>query len=358
MRGMHTRTSRVTCTGTGACTVAEVRTSTWMPSTLRPDELRALGGVPGRDPGYVRLRQGVWIARGVPPDQPDVRIAAVAAQLPEHAVIGGWSAARLHERDTATDGVDVFDGGPLLDERPVSRRPARVVVVAARESRLVTRADVRILRSPASDDERTAVGGIGVTTPLRTALDLARLLPVPRAVVALDRLRALQLVTANDIRTAFGARRFRGRAAGLAALSLSRDGVESPRETLLRLVWRSAGLPEPVVNAQVWNADGEFVARVDLLDPLAGVVGEYDGAVHASAERRSRDARRQEALEALGLVVVRVGADDLDEHGHGVQVQHRLRDAYRRAALRAVRERRWVVTPGGPEARSDVDRRR
>jgi very-short-patch-repair endonuclease len=55
------------------------------------------------------------------------------------------------------------------------------------------------------------------------------------------------------------------------------------------------------------------VAKVDLMDPDAGLVGGYDGAHHSGAARRSADHVHAENLEALGLTVVRVAACDLTE---------------------------------------------
>jgi len=87
--------------------------------------------------------------------------------------------------------------------------------------------------------------------------------------------------------------------------------------------------------------DGRFVARVDLLDDRAGVVGEYDGSYHASSVRRSDDARRQAELESLGLVVVRATGHDVEDRRRSAW-RERLRMAYRRAARTT--ERAWIVS--------------
>src|SRR5690606_13494348 len=82
-------------------------------------------------------------------------------------------------------------------------------------------------------------------------------------------------------------------------------------ESLTRLIWLEARLPVPSVNEEIFDDDGKFVARVDLRDPTRLLVAEYDGAHHASAARRQRDAARRQALEELGYTMVTITAADV-----------------------------------------------
>ncbi|AND17110.1 DUF559 domain-containing protein [Rathayibacter tritici] len=110
------------------------------------------------------------------------------------------------------------------------------------------------------------------------------------------------------------ARCFRGRGGRLAreAVGWVRSGAESPRETLLRLLLLRAGLPEPELNVELFDADGLFVARVDMLYRRERVVVEYDGDQHRTDRAQyERDIARIEAIEALGYRVVRVRASGL-----------------------------------------------
>ena len=303
-----------------------------------------------RGPGYVRVRRGAWVVAGTDTDDVDVRIAAVAAQLPVHAGIGGWSAARLHERTLAHDDLVVFDGSVAWEERrhrqcPGDRGPAaaRVLVYAEPRSRLVVRPDVRVLRSALPPADVGTACGVRVTFGDRTAFDMARLLPEARAVVALDRLLHLGIADATGVGAVVArSAGWLGVPAARHALSQADGRAESPQESLMRLLWVAAGFPRPMCNRVVRTAEGRFVARVDLIDDVAGVVGEYDGSYHASSSRRRSDARRQEDLEDTGLVVVRAMVADLSNGGAGPW-QRRLRAAYARAASRTTR--RWVVTP-------------
>ncbi|NCT91114.1 DUF559 domain-containing protein [Cellulomonas sp. APG4] len=318
---------------------------------VRAREAAARGVSEGawRGPGMVAVRRGVRVDSLTDPLNPDVRIAAVAGDLPEHAVVGGWGAARLLEARDATDDLEVFDGRRRWDDGQLVRQDfahgqARVLVVAARESRLTLRPDVRVLRSEARAHERVEVDGIRITSPVRTALDLARLLPLTTAVIGLDRLIHVGAVTPVEVADALDAwPRARGAFAARRALSMVDGAAESPQESLLRLAWVQAGLPRPRANAVVLDGVGRFVARVDLFDEQAGVVGEYDGAYHASAERRAQDAERQEWLEDLGLTVVRATAVDLRDGAAVARWQGRLRAGYRRARSRRPEERRWTT---------------
>lgn len=319
-----------------------------MPWTVRGGEQTA--GVPRTElgaSGFVHLRRGAWAAPGVDVRHPDVRIAGVVATMPPDAVLGGWSAARLHEWAACDDGLDVFDGGlsweDLRGPGPSLPDVARVVLCVPRDSRLALRSDVRVFRTPVGADQRLVVGGVPVTTGDRTAFDLARRLPLHQAVVGLDRLLHLGVATREGVVSVMSSsRRWRGIAAARRSLRLADEGSESPQESLLRLAWIAAGFPVPRANRVVRDLDGRFVARVDLVDGDAGVVGEYDGAVHADAARRSDDARRQEGLDSLGLVVVRATAVDLLPGGVAAW-QRRLRGGYQRAGRRPAAARRWTI---------------
>lgn len=287
-----------------------------------------------RSGGFARVRHDVYVRADRSLDTPDVRIAVVAAALPARTVIGGWAAARLHESRVPDRQLDLFDGC-LPDVRP-SSRALPVLVTGEAATRVRVTRGLEVFRSVVPPEERDVIAGIPVTSPARTAFDLARLWPLVPAVVALDRLLALGLVTIEEILGLFQERvRWNGVPRGRRALGLADGGAESPRETHLRLLWQAAGFGRPLCNPVVTDGGGRFVARVDLLDPAAGVVGEYDGAVHAEACRRADDARRQEALEDLGLVVVRAADPDVRTAAGREAWRARLTRAYSRARTRS-----------------------
>ncbi|QHF23715.1 DUF559 domain-containing protein [Rathayibacter sp. VKM Ac-2804] len=113
------------------------------------------------------------------------------------------------------------------------------------------------------------------------------------------------------------AAQYRGRGGRRAreAVGLVRVGSESPKETLLRLLLIRAGLPEPELNVELYDADGVFVARVDLLYRDQWVVVEYDGDQHRTDQKQyERDIARSEAIQALGYRHLRVRLSGLVGH--------------------------------------------
>lgn len=105
--------------------------------------------------------------------------------------------------------------------------------------------------------------------------------------------------------------------AGRGAVSLRRacerirPGVESPRETAVRLLLIDAGLPEPALNWTL-RSDGFFIARLDMAYPDARVAVEYDGRQHAQPDQFRRDADRWRAIAEAGWVLVRVLSHHLE----------------------------------------------
>lgn len=309
-------------------------------------EARRLGiprsQVTGR--GFERAAYGLYALAGLDVSSVDARIAIAARRLPRGFVIGGWAAARLHEwrARRTSDHLVVFDG-QLPEMDPQARVNLPILVCGGPSRRRRPSPGTVLFRSHLPDDEVTAVRGVPTTTALRTALDLARLWPTTPAVVALDRLRALGVVAASDLAEMVAQRRsFQGIEAARRALALSADGVESPRESMMRLLWLEAGLPQPLCNPTVQRSSGGFLGRLDLLDATAGLAAEYDGDHHAGAARRRDDAVRQEALEDAGLVVIRANDPDINSPAGRRLWQSRLRQAHARART-TDRPRRWVV---------------
>ena len=248
---------------------------------------------------YRAIQPGIYIPKAA---QADVLIQAKAAWLwsGRRAVIAGRAAAAMH-------GARWVDTGTPIEIIGEHTRPRRGIIV--REERIGT-------------DEITAVGGVAVTTPARTALDLARYLPRDSAVVHLDALANATGVTATRIldllATYPGARGIRR---AQVALALMDAGAQSPRETWLRLLLIDAGLPAP--RTQVRVSDGVQEAFLDMgyEEPKVGL--DYEGAHHSSERRQYvRDIGRAEFIDSQGWVDIKVVA----EHTRGF-ILHRVREA-------------------------------
>ena len=169
-----------------------------------------------------------------------------------------------------------------------------------------------------------------MTTPARTAFDLARQLPTDEAVARLDALKRAKpfsieevLLLVNRYPGARGLRRLR------SVLSRVDAGAASPKETWLRLLLISAGLPAPTTQIPVQ----ENWRRIGVLDmgwEKYKVAVEYDGDHHRSDRRQyARDQWRLRRLEELGWIIVRVIAEDKPE-----DVVRRVREALGRRGYR------------------------
>lgn len=178
-----------------------------------------------------------------------------------------------------------------------------------------------------ADDERMLIRGMSVTTPARTALDLACRSPLDRAVAAVDALANATELKMSDVELLI--RRYAGRRGikrARAALDLIDSGSESPRETWLRLLLVRAGLPRPITQIPVLDEFGQIIARLDMGWEDVKIAAEYDGDHHRIDRWQfNRDIARTETLTAMGWIVVRVTS--LDTAG---AIIHRVQSAFAR----------------------------
>jgi len=128
-------------------------------------------------------------------------------------------------------------------------------------------------------------------------------------------------------------------------LALSRDGVDSPMETRVRLIFRAGGLPEPLVNHQIRLPHGGPLHRPDLCWPRWKVAADYDGGHHferdsdaavisgrASNWRIRQDQARAELLAQEGWTLRVFTAYDVFVDPDAAVM--RMRDALIRAGAR------------------------
>jgi hypothetical protein len=142
-------------------------------------------------------------------------------------------------------------------------------------------ASVRTWSDRIEDDETTVLGGVPVTSPARTALDLACRYPRGAAVAAIDALARATDLKIPDVELL--ADRYKGRRGvrrARAALALVDAGAESPRESWLRLVLVRAGFPTPQTQIPVYDEYGQLVAELDMGWEHLKLAVEYDGDQH------------------------------------------------------------------------------
>jgi very-short-patch-repair endonuclease len=162
------------------------------------------------------------------------------------------------------------------------------------------------------DDEIELIGGVPVTSPVRTALDFACWYPTMTAVAGIDALaRAIDIKAADVELLVRKYRRRKGIGRARQAVELFDAGAQSPKESWLRVVLIQAGLPRPQTQVPVINEFGSPIAYLDMGWEDVKVAVEYDGEQHRTDRRQyTRDVRRLEMLERLGWIVVRVVAGD------------------------------------------------
>ena len=244
-----------------------------------------------RSSAWRRLFPDVYACTTAPVDH-GVRALAVTRLLLPGAVVSGRSAAVLW-------GVDLAAADDAV---------TCTVVAACRAGAVPgTVLDRRTLRA----GETTTRRGAPVTTPLRTALDLARARPVGDAVADVDRFLRSGLVDLPSVRMAAAGLTGRDCRYVRRVVELADGLAESPQETRLRLLLHGSRLPQPIAQYRVRDADGHVVARVDFGWPEQRLAVEYEGRWHGAPQQVAPDRARLNRLTAAGWRVVFVTAEDL-----------------------------------------------
>jgi len=205
-------------------------------------------------------------------------------------------------------------GLPLVDDAGVRR----VIVPRSRSRTRI--GGWRVHRAELSASEVLHLSdGLRVTSHLRTVTDLARVLPVPEAVAAADAALRDGHMTVTALGGLVSAARGYGSGGCRRVAALLDPLAGSIFESLLRVVLVLGGVPAPVSQHQVRDANGRVVARVDLCWPAARLIVEADGyAFHSDRLAYRRDRERMNELERLGWRVLRITWEDVRQRPLGV----------------------------------------
>jgi hypothetical protein len=96
------------------------------------------------------------------------------------------------------------------------------------------------------------------------------------------------------------------------AAAYVRAGVDSPKESRLRMLIVLGGLPEPQVNYILRELNGDWSQRLDLCYPELKLIIEYDGRHHTDVRANwLKDIKRRETLERQGWRLIIVTAEGL-----------------------------------------------
>lgn len=249
----------------------------------------------------VRLLRGVYLRAEVKRTTL-VRAQAAALVISRHAVVCDRTAAWVH-------GVDAFRYAELDVDPPLE-------TYVLRGHRATERPECAGGVRDLTPRDWTIIGGVRVTTPVRTALDLGCKLRRREALAAMDALMRQCGFTVMDLRREI-ARYFRRR--GVVQLRqlvpLVDPAAESSGETWSRLEILDHGLPAPV--PQHWvHVDGVPTYRLDLAYPRARIAIEYDGEqFHSDALARERDQRRRQYLRDHGWTVIVLTKQSFTDEG-------------------------------------------
>ena len=258
------------------------------------------------------------------------RIVEASAVLPAYGGATGWAALR-------------WLGGTWLDGVRRGGREQLPVTLAVADRSIRPQPGIATSEERMSPTELTVWRGLRVTTALRSLFFEMRYAATELEAVQYADMAAYSDLVSRREASAFaainpgwtGIERFR---VGIADMS---ENAWSPTEVTMRRLWQhEAALPRPLCNRPVFDLNGNHVGTPDLIDPVNGVLGEYNGAVHLHSAQRSRDVVREARFRAVGLEAVEMLAGDLT---NPYPFLRRLREAYVRSTRIPVSERRWMI---------------
>ncbi len=251
-------------------------------------------------PRWRRTSRGLYVPSDAPLT-PEQRIVEAAWLIGGRALVTGWAALRLHE-------ANFFDG-----LEPDGRTPI-AVCISANGERMRSAPGLKVVREDVPEEEVVVRHGIRCARVERALFDEMRRRGDPReAAVAFDMAAAAELTSLARMRS-YLTTRAGSRGLGLVAkaLELGAEDSRSPQESRFRMIWEyDAGWGRPLCNRPVYTSRGLLLGIPDLLDPVRGVVGEYDGADHRDRARHRRDVRRMDDFRRVGLEYVAVVGQDL-----------------------------------------------
>ncbi|MEQ6901095.1 hypothetical protein [Nocardioides sp. YIM 152588] len=300
-----------------------------------------------RGPRWRGTSANRFVPAGVDPTGLEQRIVEAIAGAPDGAAVTGWAAL-------------AWNGGRWFTGTTATGAPMPVPIAIDDHRTLVRVPGALACHDWLFDGEVTTVDGIPITVPERSLSFALRRALSDRSAIELIDMAYFDDLTSPELfgrhlarlRSRPGVRRAR-RAFGRAD-----ENAWSPMESVMRCLWEEAGLDLPLTNPPVFDRDGKHLLTPDLLDPTAGVAGEYYGAVHAGLGPRRRDLVREDLYRDTGIELVPMMSTDMRDTGQFVRRLHR---AYGRASARGADPDRRTWTLEQPDwwvDTSTVERRR
>lgn len=238
---------------------------------------------------WTRLLPGVYLTSDAPLTWHAWAFAAVLAAGTDAALVGATAAA--------------------LRQWTPCTLPIQVAVPRCRRVRLTTSA-IEVLRLDVPGDDRVTVAGLPTTTRLRTAVDVAHLMPLLAAQQVLDRMLVLGVVELGALADAVAASRRAGSRQARRLLRSASDLTAAESERLALRLFRDAGITGWTPNHPV-TASGRTL-KVDLALVRLKIAVEIKGwAFHAAPDRAAADDARISDLQLAGWIVLPFGWHEL-----------------------------------------------
>jgi hypothetical protein len=188
-----------------------------------------------------------------------------------------------------------------------------------------TTKDIVYHQGRCDDEELTTKNGVFLVKPVRAGLETALLGDAQQGLVVLDSVVDLGLGSVDEIHA--GYEWFKGNPDSRplqVVVRLVRKGANSVGESLSRHLMFRCGLPEPVLQFEVYDAYGNLIGRTDFAWPDHGLLGEFDGLSKYGRLRRPgesveeavvREKTREDLLrEATGWLMIRLIWKELFDH--------------------------------------------
>jgi len=207
------------------------------------------------------------------------------------------------ERATAAArGVLSHLSAAVAWEIPVVAVPALVHVTVPHGAKPVRQPGVQVHRSTTLTCEDVADG---ITTPIRTVLDCAAVLPFAEALAVADGALGMSYVRPDELRAAARATKGPGRARRIAVADAADRRADNPFESSLRAVVLSRGIEGFIPQHPVRLRTGRVV-HVDLGAPGRRLALEADSYEHhGTRSALVRDCERYDELVVAGWRVLR-----------------------------------------------------
>lgn len=283
-----------------------------------------------RGPRWRRTSHGFYVPSSVSADRVGQRIVEASVVAPPGCGVSGWASLRWRGArwfDGVLPGGELRPVDLVVSTRTIRPQPGLAICEEAFDPRLLEWVD-----------------GVPVLDPRYSVSFCMRYAPTWRHAAAdLSMATHDDLVSVDEV-SAFltpGQNGMTGVPQARKAVGWGVENAWSPAEVMMAILWEHDGaFPRPLLNRPVFDLAGRHVATPDLLDPVAGVAGEFDGPTHLDRARRDRDLRRDGDLRHHDLEVVYMTGPDLVDPRRFLG---RLADAYRRAARRPTADRSWTV---------------